>query len=62
MELVHNGYRVPNLESRELQLAPSARPVFGIMPVSARAMDTDDIRAYRVWHRHAVVNATQGRL
>ncbi len=57
IELVHNGYRVPNLESREIPLAPSARPVFGIVPVSARAMDKEDIRAYRVWHRRAVVNA-----
>jgi dimethylamine/trimethylamine dehydrogenase len=57
IELVNNGYRVANLESREIPLAPSARPVFGIMPISARAMDKEDIRAYRVWHRHAAVNA-----
>jgi dimethylamine/trimethylamine dehydrogenase len=57
IELVHNGYRVPNLESREIPLAPSARPVFGVVPVSARAMDKEDIREYRVWHRVAAVNA-----
>lgn len=57
IELVHNGYRVPNLESREVPLAPSACPVYGIMPVSARAMDKKDIRAYRTWHRRAALNA-----
>jgi dimethylamine/trimethylamine dehydrogenase len=57
IELVHNGYRVGNLESREIPLAPSARPVYGINPISARAMDKDDIRNYRAWHRRAALNA-----
>ncbi len=57
IELVHNGYKVPNFESRETPLAPSARPVYGIFPASARAMDKSDIRALRRWHRQAALNA-----
>jgi dimethylamine/trimethylamine dehydrogenase len=57
VELVHNGYRVANLESREIPLAPSARPVAGILPITARAMDKDDIRKFRRWHRQAALNA-----
>jgi dimethylamine/trimethylamine dehydrogenase len=57
IELTHSGQRVANLESREIPLAPSARPVPGILPVTARAMDKDDIRAVRNWHRRAALNA-----
>ena len=57
VELVHSGHRVGNLESREIPLAPSARPVAGILPFSARAMDKQDIRDYRRWHRTAALNA-----
>ena len=57
IELVHNGYRVPNLESRDVSMAPSARPIYGIMPGTARAMDLSDIRDVRRWHRKAALNA-----
>ncbi|GAA3628253.1 NAD(P)-binding protein [Kineosporia mesophila] len=57
VELVHNGAHVPNLESRTIPIAPSARPVKGLHPVTARAMTKADIRALRRWHRHAVLNA-----
>ncbi len=57
VELVHNGHRTPNLESREIPLAPTARPVHGVFPVSARAMDKSDIAALRRWHRQAAINA-----
>jgi dimethylamine/trimethylamine dehydrogenase len=57
VELVHNGYRAVNLESREIPLAPSARPVAAILPITARAMDKDDIRNLRRWHRQAALNA-----
>jgi dimethylamine/trimethylamine dehydrogenase len=57
IELVHNGYRALNLESREIPLAPSARPVAAIMPITARAMDKEDIRNLRRWHRQAALNA-----
>jgi dimethylamine/trimethylamine dehydrogenase len=57
VELVHNGYRALNLESREIPLAPSARPVAASVPITARAMDKDDIRNLRRWHRQAALNA-----
>jgi len=57
VELVHNGSYVGNLESRAIPLAPSLRPAKGVWPVTARAMDIDDIRAFRRWHRAAAVNA-----
>lgn len=57
IELVHNGSHVGNLESRAIPLAPSLRPIKGIFPVTARAMDKSDIRAFRRWHRAAAVNA-----
>jgi dimethylamine/trimethylamine dehydrogenase len=57
IELVHNGYKMANFESREIPLAPSARPVHGILPVTAQAMDKSDIRAVRRWHRKAALNA-----
>src|SRR5260221_103862 len=57
VELTHSGYRVGNLESREIPLAPSATPVAGFLPVTARAMDKSDIRDLRRWHRTAALNA-----
>jgi dimethylamine/trimethylamine dehydrogenase len=57
VELVHNGFHVPNLESRAVPLAPSGVATRGIFPVTAREMDLDDIRAFRRWHREAALNA-----
>lgn len=57
IELVHNGSRVANLESRAIPLAPSMTPTKGHFPVTARAMDKEDIRAFRRWHRAAAINA-----
>jgi len=57
IELVHNGYKMANFESREAPFAPSARPVYGVFPVTARAMDKSDIAAVRRWHRQAALNA-----
>ncbi|GAA2721238.1 MULTISPECIES: FAD-dependent oxidoreductase [Streptomyces] len=57
IELAHNGFHVANLESRTVPIAPSLRPTRGIAPVTARAMDKDDIRAARRWHRTAALNA-----
>ncbi len=57
IELAHNGFHVGNLESRTIPIAPSLRPTRGILPVTARAMDKDDIRAVRRWHRTAAINA-----
>ncbi|ASW57454.1 NADH:flavin oxidoreductase [Plantactinospora sp. KBS50] len=57
IELAHNGFHVSNLESRVVPLAPSLTVTRGIFPVTARAMDREDIRALRRWHRTAAVNA-----
>ena len=59
IELVHNGYHTANLYSREVPLAPSARPVYGYRPTQARAMDKTDIRNLRQWHRRAARHAKQ---
>ena len=57
IELAHMGHHAYNLTSREVPMAPSARPTDGIMPVHARAMDKADIADYRRWHRRAALNA-----
>ena len=57
IELAHNGFHVSNLESRAIPIAPSLTPTRGIHPTTARAMDKEDIRAARRWHRTAALNA-----
>jgi dimethylamine/trimethylamine dehydrogenase len=57
VELTHMGYRGMNLESREIPMAPTARPVPYAVPITARTMDKDDIRNVRRWHRQAALNA-----
>src|SRR5579875_1431623 len=57
IELAHNGFYVGNMETRTVPLAPSVQPVRGILPVTAREMDLQDIRAVRRWHRMAAMNA-----
>ncbi len=57
IQLAHNGLSSPNRFSRMPPLAPSAQPVKDFDPVQARAMDKDDIRAFRRWHREAVKRA-----
>ncbi|MFZ5789231.1 MAG: FAD-dependent oxidoreductase [Pseudomonadota bacterium] len=56
-ELVHNGPSCSNHYSRELPIGPSHQPVNGYDPMQARAMDREDIRAYRRWHREAALRA-----
>jgi dimethylamine/trimethylamine dehydrogenase len=56
-ELVHNGPSCSNHLSRELPIGPSHQPVNGYDPMQARAMDREDIRAYRRWHREAALRA-----
>ncbi|MFO0994069.1 MAG: NAD(P)-binding protein [Hyphomicrobiales bacterium] len=55
IELVHAGVNSPNLYTKEVPLAPSPLPIltFSSDPVQARAMDKDDIRQLRLWHRAA---------
>ena len=56
-ELVHNGPSCPNHYSRELPIGPSHQPVNSYDPMQARAMDREDIRNYRRWHREAALRA-----
>lgn len=57
IELAHNGFHVHNFETRVIPLAPSTTPTRGTAPVHARAMDLEDIRDLRRWHRLAALNA-----
>jgi dimethylamine/trimethylamine dehydrogenase len=60
IELVHNGQDSGNIYSREVPIGPMHRPVtWRSHPVQARAMDLDDIRAYRRWHRRGALRARQ---
>ncbi|MSP81488.1 MAG: NADH:flavin oxidoreductase [Alphaproteobacteria bacterium] len=58
IELVHNGQDTGNLYSREVPIGPDHRPVkYAYHPIQARAMDREDIRAYRRWHRNSALRA-----
>ncbi len=58
IELVHNGHDVGNLYSREAPIGPSHRPVVAYnYPGQARAMNKQDIRNYRRWHRDAALRS-----
>ncbi|TDQ84217.1 dimethylamine/trimethylamine dehydrogenase [Dongia mobilis] len=56
VELVHNGPSASNLYSREVPLGPSHQPT-NYYPFQVRAMDREDIRNYRRWHREAALRA-----
>ena len=58
MELVSNASALPNYYSREVPLGPSHTPAtYSHDPVQARAMDLDDIREFRRWHRDAAIRS-----
>jgi dimethylamine/trimethylamine dehydrogenase len=59
LELCHNGMNAGNLYSREVPLGPAHLPVATAFndPVQARAMDKEDIRNLRRWHRNAALRA-----
>ena len=57
IELVHMGYYGRNLYSREPTMSPSGQAPATIFPGYARAMDKQDIRNYRTWHRNAALRA-----
>ena len=60
VELVHNGHDTGNIYSREVPVGPMHRPVsWRDHPVQARAMDLEDIRAYRRWHRMGALRARE---
>jgi dimethylamine/trimethylamine dehydrogenase len=58
-ELCYNGMNGPNFYSREVPLGPMHLPIitFTNDPVQARAMDKEDIRNLRRWHRTAAKRA-----
>ena len=55
--LAHNGFVTPNLLGREIPLAPSMIPSFGVIPGHARPLDRADIRTLRAAHRSAALLA-----
>ncbi|HEY3146515.1 MAG TPA: FAD-dependent oxidoreductase [Dongiaceae bacterium] len=59
IELCYNGMNGSNLTSRETPLGPMNLPIltFTNDPVQARAMDREDIRNLRRWHRTAALRA-----
>ena len=61
IELAHNGPHAANHYAREVPLAASTIPVTtaGYEPLQARAMDRQDIRDLRRWHRAAALRARQ---
>jgi len=56
-EINHAGQMAANRYSRVVPLAPSHMPVGTLDPVQARAMDKQDIRDLRRWHRTAALRA-----
>ncbi|MDG1995467.1 MAG: hypothetical protein P8J14_03150, partial [Emcibacteraceae bacterium] len=57
IELVHNGLHVSNHYSRIAPMGPSANPVLSFDPIQARAMDKQDIKDLRTWHKDAAKRA-----
>ncbi len=59
VELAYSGANGPNLYTREVPMAPMHTPIltFTSDPVQARAMDKEDIRNLRHWHRLAYKRA-----
>ena len=59
IQLAYSGINGPNLYTKEVPLAPTALPIrtFTNDPVQARAMDKQDIRNLRRWHRNAYQRA-----
>ncbi len=61
IELAYSGANGPNLYSREVPKGPSHTPIltFTSDPVQARAMDKEDIKNLRHWHKLAYRRAKQ---
>ena len=57
LQLVHMGHYGRNIYSREPTMSPSGRPPGTDFPGYARAMDKQDIRNLRRWHRDAALRA-----
>ncbi|MEM7195816.1 MAG: NAD-binding protein [Pseudomonadota bacterium] len=59
IQLVHNGFHAPNLQTRAPALAPVDHSLSIIYPKQARGMSKRDIRDFRLWHRNAALRAKQ---
>jgi dimethylamine/trimethylamine dehydrogenase len=57
IEIMHHGGSVANWGTRLAPMAPSHRPIIYNYPVQARAMDKEDIRNVRQWHRDAAIRS-----
>jgi dimethylamine/trimethylamine dehydrogenase len=57
IEIMHHGGSVANWGTRITPMAPSHRPIIYNYPVQARAMDKQDIRDLRQWHRNAAIRS-----
>ena len=57
IEIMHHGGSVANWGTRLAPMAPSHRPIIYNYPVQARAMDKQDIRDLRQWHRDAAIRS-----
>lgn len=57
IELVYIGYHGPNRYSREVPMAPSNTVTDSYEPIQARAMDKQDIKNLRRWHKKAALRA-----
>ncbi len=57
IELVFQGHTTPNRYSRVPPLSAHSRPVETEDPLQSRAMDKEDFKAVRRWHRQAALNA-----
>jgi len=57
IEIMHHGGSVANWGTRIAPMAPSHRPIIYNYPVQARAMDKQDIRDLRQWHRAAAIRS-----
>ncbi|MFW8635125.1 FAD-dependent oxidoreductase [Cribrihabitans pelagius] len=59
IQLAHNGHHAMNHLTRAPALAPSDMPIDQVYPKQARAMDKEDIRNLRRWHRAAARRARE---
>lgn len=57
IEIMHHGASVANWGTRLAPMGPSHRPIIYGYPVQARAMDREDIRNLRQWHRDAAIRS-----
>ena len=57
VELWHGGFHANNRLTREPLLSPSGQRAKFIQPMSARAMDKADIKAFRQWQSEAAARA-----